>query len=52
MHTELRRFVSHLVGTVALAAAAVVLTAFVSIPYSLERYPGEPVADSAQRHMT
>lgn len=53
MHTELRLFLSHLAGTIALTAAAVVLAAFVSIPYSLERYPGDPVqADAAARHMT
>ncbi len=53
MHTELRLFLAQLAGAVALAVAAVTLTAFVSIPYMLERYPGDAVTASAHaRHMT
>lgn len=53
MHPELRHFLSRFLGTVALALAPVVFTAFVSMPLSLERHPGEPaVAGLAARHMT
>ncbi|HEX5634850.1 MAG TPA: hypothetical protein VFX50_16515 [Gemmatimonadales bacterium] len=53
MHAELHRFLSHLAGTVALALAPVVLTAFVSLPMSLNHHPGEaPPADRPPQHMT
>lgn len=35
-------FVRQLVGAVLMALAPVVFTAFVSLPWSLNRHPGEP----------
>lgn len=53
MHVELRRFLSHFVGTVAMALIPVVFTAFVSLPLSLNRHPGEePPAQMPPPHMT
>lgn len=53
MHTDLHRFVSRLVGTIALALAPVVFTAFVSIPLNLNGHPGEMAqVDAPPKHMT
>lgn len=53
MHPELHRFLSRYIGVVALALAPVIFTAFVSMPLSLARHPGEPAASGqAWRHMT
>lgn len=53
MHADLHQFLSRLVGTVVLALAPVVFTAFVSMPLSLNRHPGELVqVDAPARHMT
>jgi hypothetical protein len=53
MHAELHSFLSRLAGTVVLALAPVVFTAFVSMPLSLNRHPAEPVAVKLEpRHMT
>lgn len=54
MHTDLRQFLSRLVGTIVLALVPVVFTAFVSMPLSLNRHPGEvaQAQDAPARHMT
>jgi hypothetical protein len=53
MHAELHRFLSRFIGTVALALIPVIFTAFVSMPLSLNRHPGEPAeAGLAPQHMT
>lgn len=53
MHADLHRFLSRLVGTILLALAPVVFTAFVSMPLSLNRHPGELAAmDVHPQHMT
>lgn len=53
MHHELRRFLSRFIGTVVLALIAVISVAFLSMPISLNRHPGEAVpVDLLSRHMT
>jgi hypothetical protein len=53
MNSELRYFISRFIGTVLLALAPVVFTAFVSMPLSLNRHPGEKAqVDVPPRHMT
>jgi hypothetical protein len=53
MHPDLHHFLSRLVGTILLALAPVVFTAFVSMPWTLSRHPGELVqVDAPPRHMT
>jgi hypothetical protein len=54
MHSELRHFLLRLSGIVALALVPVIVTAFLSLPLSLGRHPGEaPAIDELQlRHMT
>ena len=53
MHPELRRFLSRFIGTVVLTLIPVIFIAFVSMPISLNRHPGEPVpTDLPFRHMT
>ena len=53
MHHELRSFLSRFFGTVMLTLVPVVFTAFVSIPVSLNRHPGEPAPNNLPiRHMT
>ncbi|WP_428420017.1 hypothetical protein [Methylibium sp.] len=54
MHTELRRFLSKLLGAIAITLVPVVVTAFISMPLNLNRHPGEPVSPGleAPRHMT
>lgn len=53
MHADLHQFLSRLIGTILLALAPVVFTAFVSMPLSLNRHPGEPSqVDAPPRHMT
>lgn len=53
MHVELHRFLSRFVGTVALTLIPVVFTAFVSLPLSLNRHPGEEApAQMPPPHMT
>lgn len=53
MHADLHPFLSRLVGTILLALAPVVFTAFVSMPWSLNRHPGELAqVDAPPRHMT
>lgn len=55
MHADLRDFLARFIGTVAMTLVPVVLTAFLSIPISLGRHPGDPPRDAdapAAAHMT
>ena len=54
MDNDLRHFLARLLGVVAMALLPVVLTAFISMPLSLGRHPGEPApqGEAASRHMT
>jgi hypothetical protein len=54
MHPDLREFTRRVLGVAAMSMVAVVLTAFVSLPLSLGRHPGEePVAaQHVDRHMS
>lgn len=54
MNTDLREFLARLAGTVAITLVPVVLIAFLSMPLSLGRHPGEPlpVANAPAAHMT
>jgi hypothetical protein len=53
MNSELHRFIARYIGTVLLALAPVVFTAFVSMPLSLNRHPGEMAqVDAPPQHMT
>jgi ABC-type phosphate/phosphonate transport system permease subunit len=53
MHADLHQFLSRLIGTIVLALVPVVFTAFVSMPLSLSRHPGELAqVDAHPRHMT
>jgi hypothetical protein len=53
MHADLHHFLSRLVGTILLALAPVVFTAFVSMPVSLNRHPGDLAeVNVTARHMT
>ena len=53
MHPELRRFLSLFIGTIVLTLIPVIFIAFVSMPISLNRHPGEPApTDLPFRHMT
>lgn len=54
MHADLRDFLARLTGTVVMTLVPVVLIAFLSMPMSLGRHPGEPLASAevTARHMT
>lgn len=53
MQADLHQFLARFIGTIALALVPVVFTAFVSMPLSLSRHPGEASQlDTAARHMT
>lgn len=54
MHVDLRYFLVRLAGVVAISLVPVIVTAFLSLPLSLGRHPGEaPALEDAQlRHMT
>jgi hypothetical protein len=54
MDPSLAAFVRQFTGVVAAALAPVILVAFMCIPYTLGRHPGEAVdpAQAARRHMT
>jgi hypothetical protein len=53
MHPELHRFLSRFIGTVVMTLIPVIFIAFVSMPISLNRHPGEAAAtDLPFRHMT
>ena len=50
---DLRQFLARLIGTIALALVPVVFTAFVTMPSSPSRHPGEASQpDTTARHMT
>ena len=55
MHRELHHFLARLIGVVTFTLIPVVLTAFVALPMSLGRHPGEPATAAAivmPKHMT
>jgi hypothetical protein len=54
MDRDLKHFIVQLAAVAVGALAVVALVAFVSIPWSLQRHPGEPaeVVNEAPRHMT
>lgn len=54
MNTHLRDFVVRFLAVVTITLVPVVFTAFASMPWSLQRHPGELAlhADAAPRHMT
>jgi hypothetical protein len=53
MHPERHRFLSRFIGTVILTSIPVIFIAFVSMPISPNRHPGEPApTDLPFRHMT
>ena len=53
MHADLQQFLSRFIGTIVLALAPVVFTAFVSMPLSLNRHPGDfTQVDVPPSHMT
>lgn len=54
MHPALRLFVNQMAGAAAVALMAVVITAFLTTPFIMERHPGEPYRadEAALRHMT
>lgn len=53
MNKDLRDFLAQLIGTIAMTLAPVVFTTFVTVPYALERHPGDlPRADAVAQHMT
>lgn len=54
MHADLHHFLVRLAAVVGITLAPVIVTAFLSVPLSLGRVPGEaPAIDSAPlRHMT
>lgn len=54
MHRDLREFLSHFAGTVTITLVPVVLVAFMSMPLSLNRHPGEApaLASAGFVHMT
>lgn len=54
MNADLRDFLARFAGTVAMTLVPVVLIAFLSMPLSLGRYPGEPPLDAGApaAHMT
>lgn len=53
MQPDLRRFLARWVGTIVLTVVPVAFTAFVTMPLSLSRHPGEaPQPNAPARHMT
>jgi hypothetical protein len=55
MHTQLQSFLRRYLGVVVITLAPVIFTAFVSIPFNLERHPGEVAAaqqEAPVRHMS
>lgn len=55
MHTQLHAFLRRFLGVVVITLVPVVFTAFVSIPFNLERHPGEMAVVQPQapmRHMS
>ena len=54
MNADLRNFVVAYLRVVVMALAPMALTAFLSIPYNLGGFPGDPVArvQTVDQHMT
>ncbi|MEY8688822.1 MAG: hypothetical protein AB9M53_02930 [Leptothrix sp. (in: b-proteobacteria)] len=54
MHPELDNFLTRLTGVVLMTLVPVIFTAFVSMPLSLNRHPGEPAVSDGMplQHMT
>jgi hypothetical protein len=53
MNSDLRHFLSPMIGLVAMTLVPVVLTAFLTIPFNLGRHPGDaPPEGPVARHMT
>lgn len=54
MQVDLREFLSRFAGTVAMTLVPVALIAFLSMPLSLNRHPGEAPLDASVpiEHMT
>lgn len=54
MQTDLHQFLTRLAGVVVATLCPVVLATFLTLPYQLERHPGEaPVGLAAEsQHMT
>lgn len=53
MNSDLRHFLTPMIGLVAMTLVPVVLTAFLTIPFNLGRHPGEPPPQGpVLRHMT
>ena len=54
MHPALKAFVRQFLGVVVITLVPVVLTTFISIPFSLERVPGagDVAVTAMERHMT
>jgi hypothetical protein len=47
MHPDLRAFLRQFAAVVAMGLVPVVMTAFLSMPYTLGRHPGERVAGAS-----
>jgi len=54
MQTDLHDFLARLVGVIAITLVPVILTAFIAMPLSLNRHPGEPATapPAVPQHMT
>ena len=54
MDHELCAFLSNFLGVVAMTLIPVIVTAFLTMPFTLNRHPGEPPSSEtvAYRHMT
>jgi hypothetical protein len=55
MHIQLQGFLRRYLGVVAITLVPVIFTAFISMPLSLARHPGEVAAaqpDAPLRHMS
>jgi|PlaIllAssembly_1097288.scaffolds.fasta_scaffold287010_3 hypothetical protein len=54
MNNDLRHFLARWLGTVAMALVPVVIAAFITMPLSLGRHPGDavPQGSAVLRHMT
>jgi hypothetical protein len=53
MHPELRNFLADFAGTVGFVLVPVIVTAFLSTPYTLQYHPGEVAPPQARvLHMT
>ena len=46
MQTDLHHFLTRLAGVIAMTLVPVIFIAFVSMPLSLNRHPGDPAVES------